>query len=122
MANKQEDPRPWLTATYSPEQKKFYFEHRDDYKDVSTDDIYKNIHPDDIRGRIIKETLDKRYNPNGVSTEEKENMPSAYYEPDGCPWCGASLTEEDGTYHCYCCGYDHKLERNDYKWDDVDED
>lgn len=118
----QEDPRPWLTATYTPEQKKFYFEHRDDYKDVTTDDIYKNIHPDDIRGRIIKETLDKRYNPNGVSTEEKENMPSAYYKPDGCPWCGADLTEEDGTYHCYCCGYDHKLERNDYKWDDVDED
>ena len=118
----QKDPRPWLTATYTPEQKKFYFEHRDDYKDMSTDDIYKNLYPDDIRGRIIKETIDRRHNPNGISTEEKENMPSAYYEPDGCPWCGSSLKEEDGTYHCYCCGYDHKLERNDYVWDDEDED
>ena len=88
---------------------------------MSTDEIYKNTRPDDIRGRIIKETLDKRYNPNGVSTEKKENMPSRYYEPDGCPWCGASLTEEDGTYHCYCCGYDHILERNDYVWSDDDD-
>lgn len=118
----QEDPRPWLTATYNPEQKKLYFEHRDDYKDVPTDELYKNLFPDQVRGRIIKETLDKRYNPNGISTEEKENMPSAYYEPDCCPWCGLDLTEEDdGNFHCYNCGYDHKLERNDYKWTDIED-
>ena len=117
----QEDNRPWLTATYNPEQKKRYFEHRDDYKDVPSDKLYDNLVPEEISFRIIKETLDKRNHPNGISTEEQKNMPLAYYEPDSCPWCGGSLTKEDGTYHCYVCGYDHNLERNDYVWDDEGE-
>jgi len=109
------DLSPWLTETYSEDEKKEYLELKAKAMHMSKEEIYDNAGKYfGIWWRISREELRRR---DTNKYRKPKNPPQEYYEPVGCPECGCDLEkQEDGNYHCMCCGYDHNRDRNGYYW------
>ena len=109
------DLSPWLTETYSEDEKKEYLELKAKAMHMSREEIYDNVGKHfGIWWRISREELRRR---DTNKYRKPKNPPQEYYEPEGCPECGCDLEEQDdGNYHCMCCGYDHNRDRNGYCW------
>lgn len=109
------DLSPWLTETYSEEEKKEYLELKAKAMHMTRDEIYDNVGKHfGIWWRISREELRRR---DTHKYRNPKNPSPDYYEPEGCPECGYDLEEQDdGNYHCMCCGYDHNRDRNIYRW------
>ena len=110
------DPTPWLTKTYSKEEKQEYQRIRSFIYGMNVTEMYKHLSESNIWSRAIREEMDRR---SKTPSKKPENPCHEYYEPEACPWCGLAIEkDDDGNYRCYTCGYDHLKERDSYNWDE----
>ena len=109
------DLSPWLTETYSEDEKKEYLELKAKAMHMTKEEINKST--GSYFGtwwRVSREEFLRR---NNKKYKKRKNPPPEYYEPEGCPECGCDLEEQDdGNYYCMCCGYDHNRDRDGYCW------
>lgn len=112
------DGAPWLTETYTEEEKKLYPLLKSQARRMSKEELYLHFGENRVWTRVIREETDYRL--ESKDTRKPKNPCKEYYEPTDCPWCGFGEFKktEDGNYRCMHCGYDHNAERNFYNWTD----
>ena len=77
------DLSPWLTETYSEDEKKEYLELKAKAMHMSKEEIYDNVGKYfGIWWRISREELRRR---ETNKYRKPKNPPQEYYEPEGCP-------------------------------------
>ena len=110
------DKAPWLTETYTEEEKALYPLLKCKARRMSREELYLHFGENRVWTRVIREETDYRL--ESKDTRKPKNPCKEYYEPTDCPWCGLGEFKktEDGNYHCMHCGYDHNAERNFYDW------
>lgn len=110
------DKAPWLTETYTEEEKALYPLLKCKARRMSREELYLHIAENRVWTRVVREETDYRI--ENKNKRKPKNPCKEYYEPTDCPWCGLGELKktEDGNYHCMHCGYDHNAERNFYDW------
>lgn len=112
------DRAPWLTETYTEEEKALYPLFKSQARRMSKEELYLRIGANRVWTRVVREETDYRL--DSKYKRKPKNPCKEYYEPTDCPWCGIGELKktEDGNYRCMHCGYDHNAERNFYLWKD----
>lgn len=110
------DGAPWLTETYTEDEKKLYPLLKCQARRMPNEKLYMNLGTNRVWTRVVREETNFRVESKG--TRKPKNPIKEYYEPTDCPWCGREELKktEDGNYRCMHCGYDHNAERNFYNW------
>lgn len=110
------DGAPWLTETYTEEEKALYPLLKCQARRMPKEELYLHIAENRVWTRVVREETDYRI--ENKNKRKPKNPIKEYYEPTDCPWCGREELKktEDGNYRCMHCGYDHNAERNFYNW------
>ena len=110
------DGAPWLTETYTEEEKALYPVLKCKARRMPKEELYLHIGENRVWNRVVREETDYRL--ESKYKRKPKNPSKEYYEPTDCPWCGIGELKktEDGNYRCMHCGYDHNAERNFYNW------
>ncbi len=114
------DGAPWLTETYTKEEKKLYPVLKCQARRMPKEELYRHIDENRVWSRVVREETGYRIENKGTKKPKKPKNPcKEYYEPTACPWCGVGELKktENGNYRCMHCGYDHIAERDSYIWE-----